>query len=124
MAAAGADLAASGGAQEFAAFLALTASGINGRQLPEKGRLPMIIVAGWVRMAPEDIERLRSAATAMMHATQTSEPGCLDYAFSVDLAEPGLLRVIERWQDEAALAAHFATPHMATFNAAMAGLCG
>ena len=81
----------------------------------------MIIVAGWVRMAPEDIERLRSAATAMMHATQTSEPGCLDYAFSVDLAEPGLLRVIERWQDEAALAAHFATPHMATFNAAMAG---
>jgi quinol monooxygenase YgiN len=81
----------------------------------------MIIVAGWVRMAPEDIDRMRSAAAEMMHATRTTEPGCLEYAFSLDLAEPGLLRVIEQWHDEAALTTHFATPHMAAFNAALAG---
>ena len=63
----------------------------------------MIIVEGWVRMASHDIEALRGAATEMMRATRAAEPGCLEYAFAVDLAEPGLLRVIERWQDEEAL---------------------
>ena len=81
----------------------------------------MIIVEGWVRMAGEDIDALRVAAAEMMRATKAAEPGCLEYAFALDLAEPGLLRVIERWVDEAALSAHFATPHMAAFNQALAG---
>lgn len=81
----------------------------------------MIIVEGWVRMAPEDIDILRGAAAEMMRATKAAEPGCLEYAFALDLAEPGLLRVIERWVDEAALTAHFATPHMAAFNQDLGG---
>ena len=81
----------------------------------------MIIVEGWVRMDSKDIDALRGAATEMMRATREAEPGCLEYAYALDLAEPGLLRVIERWADEAALAAHFATPHMATFNQSLAG---
>ena len=76
----------------------------------------MIIVEGWVRLDSQHIEALRGAAAEMMRATKAAEPGCLEYAFAQDLAEPGLLRVIERWADEAALAAHFATPHMAAFN--------
>ena len=79
----------------------------------------MIIVEGWVRMAGEDIDALRVAATQMMRTTRAAEPGCLEYAFALDLAEPGLLRIIERWTDEAALTAHFATPHMAAFNQAL-----
>jgi len=82
----------------------------------------MIIVEGWVRLAEvADVERLRDAARAMMRATKSEEPGCLEYAFAVDLAEPTLMRIIERWSDDAALAAHFATPHMAAFNQALAG---
>jgi len=81
----------------------------------------MIIVEGWVRMASEDIDALRGAATEMMRATRAAEPGCLEYAFALDLSEPGLLRIIERWVDEAALAAHFATPHMGAFNQALGG---
>ena len=81
----------------------------------------MIIVEGWVRMrSAMEIDRLRDAAVEMMHATKLEE-GCLDYAYALDLAEPDLLRVIERWTDEAALAAHFASSHMATFNQALAG---
>jgi quinol monooxygenase YgiN len=57
----------------------------------------------------------------MMRVTRAAEPGCLEYTFAVDLAEPSLLRVIESWVDEAALAAHFATPHMAAFNEALGG---
>jgi quinol monooxygenase YgiN len=81
----------------------------------------MIIVEGWVRAPVEDMEALRPAAREMARATKTSEPGCLEYAFATDLFEPGLLRIIERWTDEAALAAHFATPHMAAFNQALSG---
>jgi quinol monooxygenase YgiN len=81
----------------------------------------MIIVEGWVRLDSKDIDALRGAAAEMMRATRAAEPGCLEYAFAVDLAEPGLLRVIERWVDEAALTAHFATPHMAAFNQALWG---
>lgn len=80
----------------------------------------MIIVEGWVRAAPEEIERFRPAAVEMMRATKTNEPGCLEYAYAVDLADPGLLRVIERWADDAALAAHFSSPRMAAFGRAMA----
>ena len=81
----------------------------------------MIIVEGWVRMtSATEIDRLRGAAVEMMRATKT-ESGCLDYAYAVDLAEPELLRIIERWTDDAALTAHFATPHMAAFNQALAG---
>lgn len=81
----------------------------------------MIIVEGWVRLNPQDVDALRPAAQEMVRATRANEPGCLEYAFSLDLFEPGLLRIIERWADEAALAAHFATPHMAAFNQALGG---
>ena len=81
----------------------------------------MIIVQGWVRLkAPEEIERLRAAAVEMMNTTKAEEPGCLFYAYASDLAEPALLHVVERWRDDEALAAHFATPHMAAFGQAMA----
>jgi len=81
----------------------------------------MIVVEGWVRMDAAEIERLRPAAVEMMRATKANEPGCLEYAYAADLADPGLLRVIERWEDQAALDAHFKTAHMATFNAVLAG---
>lgn len=81
----------------------------------------MIIVEGWVRAAPADLEALKIPAQAMIAAT-LEEPGCLQYAFAVDLLDPGLLRIVEKWSDDAALAAHFQTPHMAAFNAALAGL--
>lgn len=79
----------------------------------------MIIVEGWVRASAEEIARLRPAAVEMMRATKAAEPGCLEYAYAVDLAEPGLLRIIERWTDDAALDAHFRTPHMAVFSQVM-----
>ena len=81
----------------------------------------MIVVEGWVRLQPGETERLREAAVEMMKTTRASEPGCLEYAFAVDLAEPDLLRVIERWTDQAALDARFASPHMPSFNRALAG---
>ena len=78
----------------------------------------MIMIEGWVRMDAADIDRLRPAAATMIAATRL-EDGCEEYAFSQDLVDPGLFRIVERWRDEAALAAHFQTPHMAVFSAAL-----
>lgn len=78
----------------------------------------MILVQGWARVAPGDIKGLRSAIAAQLNATR-SEDGCIEYAMAEDLLEPGLIRITERWRDEAALTAHFTAPHMAAFNAAL-----
>ena len=40
------------------------------------------------------------------------------YSYGEDVAEPGLIRVYEAWRDQAALDAHFKSPHMATWRAA------
>jgi quinol monooxygenase YgiN len=62
------------------------------------------------------------AAIADMVAASNSEDGCIAYAFTQDVLDPSVLHIVEKWQDVAALAAHFATPHMAAFGAAIAGL--
>jgi len=49
----------------------------------------MIIIQGWLRLAEGEIEKLRSAAATMIHTTRTTEPGCIEYNFAVDLVEVG-----------------------------------
>lgn len=80
----------------------------------------MVIVMGTVRVDPADIEALRPAMAAMVAASR-AEDGCLEYAYSLDMLEGGLVRVSELWTSEAALQAHFQTPHMATWRQALAG---
>lgn len=62
------------------------------------------------------------AAIADMVAASNAEEGCIAYAFTQDLLQPGTIHIVEKWKDEAALAAHFATPHMAAFGAAISAL--
>ena len=78
----------------------------------------MIIVNARIESTPETVEALRDAILTMQAAT-LEEEGCEDYTFSVELANPGAVRITERWVGKEALAAHFQTPHMATFQAAM-----
>jgi quinol monooxygenase YgiN len=51
-----------------------------------------------------------------MLAASRAEEGCLEYAYAEDVADPGLIRVFEVWRDQAALDAHFQTPHMAEWR--------
>jgi quinol monooxygenase YgiN len=75
-----------------------------------------ILVIGTVRLPPENIDKAR-AAMATMVAASRAEDGCIEYAYSHDLLEPGLVRVTEAWRDREALKAHFQTPHMAAWRA-------
>ena len=78
----------------------------------------MIVVNARIGTTPEAVEALRAAMIAMQ-AASLAEDGCEDYNFSVELADPGAIRITERWTSMEALAAHFQTPHMAEFQAAM-----
>ena len=78
----------------------------------------MIIVNARIESTPETVEALRDAILTMQAAT-LEEEGCGDYTFSVELANPGAVRITERWANKEALVAHFQTPHMADFQAAM-----
>ena len=76
----------------------------------------MLIVAGRIQIRPERRAAAVAAAVKMAQATER-EAGCRSYRFSSDLDDPNLFFLFEEWEDEAALTAHFQTPHMAEFNA-------
>jgi len=76
----------------------------------------VIVIEGTVRIPPSNLEAARPVMEQMVRASR-AEPGCLDYAYSVDVLDAGLVRVTERWASREALAAHFKTAHMATWRA-------
>ena len=76
----------------------------------------MILVTGTFRLPADGLARALPAMYAMMAASR-AEPGCIAYAYAPDLLDPTLIHVVERWRDRAALAAHFAMPHLAHWRA-------
>lgn len=76
-----------------------------------------LVIAGTIRVPPDRLEAFRPHMRAMLEASR-AEDGCLEYAYAEDVAEPGLIRVFEAWRDQAALDAHFRTPHLAAWRAA------
>jgi quinol monooxygenase YgiN len=75
-----------------------------------------LIIAGTVRVPPENLERFKPHMQAMLTASR-AEDGCIEYSYAVDVAEAGLVRIFEAWRDQAALDAHVTTPHMAAWRA-------
>jgi quinol monooxygenase YgiN len=78
----------------------------------------IVIVAGSMRVGPAQREQFLAATTAVAAATR-SEPGNVEYRFSSVPDDPSLFMVFEEWESEEALDAHFATPHMLEFLAAL-----
>jgi quinol monooxygenase YgiN len=81
----------------------------------------MIVIAGTLPINPAQRDTAAAAALTMSAASK-AEPGCGAYEFSWDLGDPNLLHIREEWESQDALDAHFATPHMADFGAALGGL--
>ncbi len=79
----------------------------------------MILVVGTARFAPGELERLRDALARNVAATRQEE-GCEHYAYAIDLDDPNLLHVAQRWRDGDATRKHMQTPHMAELMAALA----
>lgn len=81
----------------------------------------MLIVLAKARVGDGALEAARAAIAAMVEASRAEE-GCIDYTFTADVLDPAMLHIVEKWRDGDALAAHFATPHMAAFGTAIADL--
>ncbi len=64
----------------------------------------MVIVAGHLVVDPQRRDNyLAGCLEVVRQARQT--PGCLDFALSVDVLEPGRINVFERWESQAAVEA-------------------
>lgn len=74
-----------------------------------------LLIAGTMRVPVENLAAFRPHMLAMIAASRV-EDGCIAYSYAEDVAEPGLIRVFEAWRDQAALDAHFQTPHMAIWR--------
>ena len=81
----------------------------------------MLIVAGTIKVDPADVSRLSAAAAEMMAATH-EEPGCIEYVFSISVADPGNVQIFEVWESAEDLEKHFTLPHMATFQTTLKDL--
>ena len=78
----------------------------------------MIVVNVTMELGEENIAALQIALTEM-EAASRAEEGCEDFTYSVELNNPDVIRITERWESMDALAAHFNAPHMAKMRAAM-----
>jgi quinol monooxygenase YgiN len=74
----------------------------------------MIVVVGRVHTTPDHRDELLDVARAMCAASR-GDDGCLGYRCSEDTEQPDHFVFVEEWEDDAALQAHFAQPHTATF---------
>jgi quinol monooxygenase YgiN len=63
---------------------------------------------------------IEPALEVMMRATW-EDSGCLSYSMAIENRAEGICTIVERWANEASLKAHFASPHMASFVAAIDG---
>ena len=81
----------------------------------------MLIVLATVHVDPARLNEMLPVAATMMAATR-AEPGCRMYSIAVEDAAAGKLGLAELWDDADALRSHFATPHMAEFQRASAGV--
>ncbi|QSB44701.1 antibiotic biosynthesis monooxygenase [Tsuneonella flava] len=81
----------------------------------------MILIVGTVRIPADGLE-VALPAMATMVAASRAEAGCIHYAYAQDVLDPTVIHVSEAWRDRAALAAHFATPHLAAWRTQFAEL--
>lgn len=78
-----------------------------------------VLITGTIDVPPEQRGALLEAVRPLVERTRRDEPGCLEYAFTADTVDAGRVVVLERWEDEASLAAHFLHENMAATRRAL-----
>ena len=83
----------------------------------------MIIISASITVPPA--ERAEIIALCIEHSARSrAEPGCLSHHIHADCEDPDRLFFYEEWQDEAAVAAHFAVPQSGDFVKRLTALVG
>jgi len=71
----------------------------------------MYTILGTVVARPDTREELAALLAAQVAPTR-AEPGCINYDFHADAADPCVFVFYENWIDRAALDAHLAMSHL------------
>jgi quinol monooxygenase YgiN len=64
----------------------------------------MLIIAGWLRVDPDARTDYLDGCAAVVTQARTAA-GCLDFALTADLLDPGRINVYERWESDEQLLA-------------------
>jgi quinol monooxygenase YgiN len=64
----------------------------------------MVIVAGHIVVDPGQRESYLSSCVSVVEQARRA-PGCLDFAITADLVDPGRIDILERWESQAAVEA-------------------
>jgi heme-degrading monooxygenase HmoA len=64
----------------------------------------VIIVAGHVTVEPEQRESYLAGCVSVVEQARATA-GCLDFAITADLIDPGRVNIFERWETQAAVEA-------------------
>lgn len=70
-----------------------------------------VTVIGTLKARPERRDDLESILAAMVSPTR-AEPGCINYDFHVDAADPCVFVFYENWRSDADLEEHMKMPHL------------
>jgi quinol monooxygenase YgiN len=73
-------------------------------RLNRRRRPAVVIVAGHVMVDPQDRDDYLSGCVEVVRQARRA-PGCLDFALSADLLEPGRVNIFERWESQSAVEA-------------------
>jgi quinol monooxygenase YgiN len=78
-----------------------------------------VLIVGRITVDPQRRPELLSAVAPLVRKTREEEDGCLEYAFTADSVEDDRVVVVERWSDQASLAAHFEHPYFLATKTAL-----
>ncbi len=81
----------------------------------------MIVVTGSVLTSADNREAIEAESVAHCQRSR-AEPGCIAHNCHYEVENPDLLVFVEKWQDGAALLAHFAVPESGAFVRAISAL--
>jgi len=62
----------------------------------------MIIVAGHITVDPEERESYLAGCKSVVEKARRAD-GCVDFAITADLLDPGRVNLFERWESQAAV---------------------
>ena len=62
----------------------------------------MVIVAGHITVEPQQRESYLAGCVSVVEQARRAA-GCLDFAITADLLDPGRINIFERWESQAAV---------------------
>ena len=68
----------------------------------QKRSVPMVIVAGHITVEPQQRESYLAGCVSVVEQARRAA-GCLDFAITADLLDPGRINIFERWESQAAV---------------------